>query len=159
MRAGILTVVAVRVSAVTAYAQEKSRQVYGLSIPDRVGSLFYTRTVDFESKSPGLGYAIRLGRSAGLERRRLSLRSRPEVDSGRQRRSPYPQPAGGGEGRAWQTRYLCGSHGYGDFGVPVTGKPRFVCSGFGCREAERRDVEVESYLCLSSWNDNSSRSG
>ena len=85
MRAGILTVVAVRVSAVTAYAQEKSRQVYGLSIPDRVGSLFYTRTVDFESKSPGLGYAIRFGGrpdwSVVVYSYDLGLKSIP-VDSG-----------------------------------------------------------------------------
>ena len=49
-RAGILAVIAVLVSAASAFAQEKSKAVYGLSIPDRVGSLVYARTVDFESK-------------------------------------------------------------------------------------------------------------
>ena len=60
--AGILTVVAVLVSAAAVFAQEKQEKlkvVYGLSIPDRVGGLVYGRTVDFESKSPGLGYALR----------------------------------------------------------------------------------------------------
>jgi hypothetical protein len=37
--AGILAVVAVLVSAAAALAEERSSVVYGLSIPDRVGSL------------------------------------------------------------------------------------------------------------------------
>lgn len=61
--AGILTVIAVLVSAAAAFAQQKPQEklkvVYGLSIPDRVGSLVYGRSVDFESRSPGLGYALR----------------------------------------------------------------------------------------------------
>src|SRR5262245_63030478 len=64
-RAGILTVVAVLVAAAGAFAQEKQKVIYGLSIPDRVGSLVYARTIDFESKSPGLGYALRFGGKPG----------------------------------------------------------------------------------------------
>ena len=63
--AGLLAVVAVLVSAAQAFAQEKMKVVYGLSIPDRVGSLVYARTIDFESKSPGLGYALRFGDQPG----------------------------------------------------------------------------------------------
>ena len=40
----------------------------------------------------------------------------------------------------------------GDFAVPATGKPRFICSSFGYLRGERVDIDVESYLCLSSWN-------
>ena len=64
-RAGILAVVAVLLLAATAFAQMKLQVVYGLSIPDRVGSLVYARTIDFESKSPGLGYALRFGGQPG----------------------------------------------------------------------------------------------
>ena len=50
-------------SAAAAFAQENQQEklkvVYGLPIPDRIGSLVYAQTVDFESKSPGLGYALR----------------------------------------------------------------------------------------------------
>ena len=60
-RAGILAVVAVVLSAAAAFAQTKLQVVYGLSIPDRVGSLVYGRSIDFESKSRGLGYALRFG--------------------------------------------------------------------------------------------------
>ena len=67
--AGILAVVAVLVSATAAFAQEKpqekSKVVYGLSIPDRVGSLVYRQTIDFESRSPGLGYALRFSGQPG----------------------------------------------------------------------------------------------
>jgi hypothetical protein len=63
--AAIVAVVAVLVSAAPAFAQEKLKVVYGLSIPDRVGGLVYARTIDFESKSPGLGYALRFGGKPG----------------------------------------------------------------------------------------------
>ena len=67
-RAGIVAVIAVLVSAAAAAQEttpEKLKVIYGLSIPDRVGSLVYGRTVDFESKSPGLGYSLRFGGRPG----------------------------------------------------------------------------------------------
>ena len=41
----------------------------------------------------------------------------------------------------------------GDFKVPESGEPRFICSSFGYLRGERVDIDVESYLCLSSWKD------
>ena len=55
VRACLLAIAAVALTATTALAQEKSKTVFGLSIPDRVGSLSYVQSVDFESKTPGLG--------------------------------------------------------------------------------------------------------
>src|SRR5207237_3310957 len=41
----------------------------------------------------------------------------------------------------------------GGFTVPATGKARFICASFGYLRGDRVDIDVESYLCLSSWQD------
>ena len=154
-RAGILAVVAVLLSATTVFAQAKLQVVYGLSIPDRVGSLVYARTIDFESKSRGLGYALRFGGKPGwmvdvylydLGQRTIPADAESEVI-----RNQLAQARG--------DVFELGKRGTyadvtdkGDFTVPATGKPRFICSSFSYLRGDRVDVDVESYLCLSSWN-------
>ena len=154
--AGILTVIAVLVSTAAAFAQEKLTSVYGLSIPDRVGSLVYARSVDFESKSPGLGYALRFGGQPGwlvdVYLYDLGLKTIPADAESEVIRNQLAQARG--------DVFELGKRGTyadvtdkGDFTVPASGKPRFVCSSFSYRRGERVDIDVESYLCLSSWND------
>ena len=41
----------------------------------------------------------------------------------------------------------------GDFKVPETGKPRFVCLSFSYQRGDRVDVAADSFLCLTSWRD------
>ena len=157
-RAGILTVFAVLVSA-AAFAQgqtqEKLKVVYGLSIPDRVGSLVYGRTIDFESKTPGLGYALRFGGQPGwmvdVYLYDLGLKTFPADAESEVVRSQLAQARG--------DVFELGKRGTyanvtdkGDFKVPMTGKPRFICASFAYLRGERVDMDVESYLCLSSWN-------
>lgn len=157
--AGILTVIAVLVSAAAAFAQEKLQEklkiVYGLSIPDRVGSLVYGRTVDFESRSPGLGYALRFGGQPGwmvdVYLYDLGLKTIPADAESSVIRDQLAQARG--------DVFELGKRGTyarvtdkGDFAVPASGKPRFICSSFSYLRGDRVDVEVESYLCLSSWN-------
>jgi hypothetical protein len=161
--AGILAVVAVLVSAAVALAQEKAQEktqeksgvVYGLSIPDRVGSLVYRQTIDFESKAPGLGYALRFtgppGWMVDVYLYDLRLKTIPtDAES-----DVIKQQLGQARGEVFEL----GRRGTyadvsekGDFAVPATGKPRFICASFGYRRGERVDIDVESYLCLSSWN-------
>lgn len=158
-RAGILAVVAVLVSAPVALAQEKPEQkskvVYGLSIPDRVGSLVYERTVDFESKTAGLGYALRFGGQPGwmvdVYLYDLGLKTIPADAESEVIRNQLAQARG--------DVFELGKRGTyanvtdtGDFRIPATGKPRFICSGFNYLRGERVDIDVDSYLCLSSWN-------
>ncbi len=152
---GILAVLTVLVSAAVAFAQESSRVVYGLSIPDRVGSLVYVRTVDFESKSPGLGYALRFGGKlewmVDVYLYDLGLKAIPADAESDVIRNQLVQARG--------DVFELGKRGTygnvvdkGDFTVPATGKPRFICTSFGYLRGERVDIDVESYLCLSSWN-------
>ena len=154
-RGGILAVVAVLVSAATVFAQPKLQVVYGLSIPDRVGSLAYGRSIDFESKSPGLGYALRFGGKPGW------MVDVYLYDPG-QRTIPADPESEVIRNQLVQARgdvFEFGKRGTytdvtdkGDFTVPATGKPRFICSSFSYLRGERVDIDVESYLCLSSWN-------
>lgn len=158
-RAGILAVVAVLASAAATFAQEtpqeKLKVVYGLSIPDRVGGLVYARTVDFESKSPGLGYSLRFDGRPGwmvdvylydLGLRSISADAESEV-----MRKQMAQARGdvfelGKRGTYAKVTDM------GDFTVPATGKLRFICSSFSYLRGEHVDIDAESYLCLSSWN-------
>ena len=41
----------------------------------------------------------------------------------------------------------------GDFKVPNSGKPRFVCLSFSYQRGDRVDVAADSFLCLTSWHD------
>lgn len=155
-RAGILTVVAVLVSVAAALAQEKLKTVYGLSIPDRIGSLSYGQTVDFESRSPGLGYALRFGGSPGwmvdVYLYDLGLKAIPADTESEVVRNQLAQARGDVFELGKRGTYANVSD-KGDFSVPAAGKARFICSSFGYLRGERTDIDVESYLCLSSWND------
>ena len=158
-RAGILAVAAVLVSAAAPLAQERQQEklktVYGLSIPDRVGSLVYERTIDFESKSPGLGYALRFGGKPGwmvdVYLYDLGLKTIPADAESEVIRNQLAQARG--------DVFELGKRGTyanvtdkGDFKVPATGKPRFICSSFNYLRGDRVDIDVDSYLCLSSWH-------
>ena len=135
--AGILAVVAVLVSAAAAFAQgnppEKLKIVYGLSIPDRVGSLVYGRSIDFESKTRGLGYALRFGGQPGwmvdvylydLGLKRIPADAESEVIKNQLARA---------RGDVFELGKL-GTYAnvtdQGDFKVPATGEPRFICASF-----------------------------
>ena len=160
LRAGIVTVIAVLVSAAAASAQEtppeKLKVIYGLSIPDRVGSLVYGRTIDFESKSPGLGYALRFGGKAGwlvdVYLYDLGFKTIP-VDAESEVIRNQLAHARGDVFELGKRGTYANVTDKGDFTVPATGKPRFICSSFAYRRGERAEIDVESYLCLSSWND------
>ena len=158
--AGILAVIAVLVSAAAAFAQEKpqekSKVVYGLSIPDRVGSLVYRQTIDFESKSPGLGYALRFSGQPGwmvdVYLYDFGLKTIPADAESEVIKNQLAQARG--------DIFELGKRGTyanvidkGDFKVPAIGKPRFICSSFSYLRGDRVDIDVESFLCVSSWND------
>ncbi len=160
LRAGIVAVIAVLVSAAAGFAQEttpeKLKVIYGLSIPDRVGSLVYGRSVDFESKSPGLGYSLRFGGRPGwmvdVYLYDLGQRTIPADVESDVIRNQLAQARG--------DVFELGKRGTyanvtdkGDFKVPATGKPRFICASFNYLRGDRVDIDVDSFLCLSSWRD------
>jgi hypothetical protein len=153
--AGILAVVAVLVSAAAALAQEKLKVVYGLSIPDRVGSLVYGRSIDFESKTPGLGYALRFegrpGWMVDVYLYDLGQRTIPADAGSEVIRNQLAQAKGDVFELGKRGTYANVTE-KGDFTVPATGKPRFICSSFNYLRGDRVDIDVDSYLCLSSWN-------
>jgi hypothetical protein len=151
----VLAAAALLLSAAAAFAQEPTKVIYGLSIPERVGGLVYRQTVDFESKSPGLGYALRFsGRpgwvvdvyiyDAGLKTIPADVESSVVKDQLAQAKGDV---------------FELGKRGtyadvaeQGDFTIPDGGKTRFICASFSYLRGERVDINVESYLCLSTWN-------
>ena len=156
VRAWLPAITAVVLAATTALAQEKSKSVYGLSIPDRVGSLSYRQTVDFESKTPGLGYALRFAGPPGwlvdVYLYDLGLKTIPSDPESDVVREQLAQARG--------DVFELGKRGTyakladkGDFMVPESGKPRFICLSFSYLRGDRVDIDVESFLCLTSWHD------
>lgn len=159
LRTGILAAIAVLVSAAMVLAQEstpeKLKVIYGLSIPDRVGSLVYARSVDFESKSPGLGYSLRFGGRPGwmvdVYLYDLGQRMIPADAESEAVRNQLTQARGDVFELGKRGTYANVTE-TGDFKVPATGKPRFSCSSFNYLRGDRADIDVDSFLCLSSWH-------
>ena len=61
---GVLAFAALLVFVLAAAAQETAT-IYGLSVPAQVDRLTRGPPIDYESKSPGLGYAFRFSGRAG----------------------------------------------------------------------------------------------
>jgi len=151
-----LLAIAVALTATTALAQEKSKTVFGLSIPDRVGSLSYVQSVDFESKTPGLGYALRFAGPTGwlvdVYLYDLGLKSIPADPESSVVRDQLAQARGDVSELAKRGTYANLTDA-GEFTVPASGPPRFICSSFSYQRGDRVDVAVDSFLCLTSWRD------
>ena len=143
--AGILAVGAILVSTAATFAQEKLKVVFGLSIPDRIGSLVYARTVDFESKSPGLGYALRFGGQPGwmvdVYLYDLGLKTIPAGAESDVIRNQLAQARGDVFELGKRGTYANVSD-RGDFHVPATGTPRFICSSLSYLRGDRVDIDV-----------------
>lgn len=156
VRACLLAIAAVALTAATALAQERTKNVYGLSIPDRVGSLTYRQSVDFESKNPGLGTALRFSGPTGwlvdVYIYDLGLKTIPADPESDVIKSQLAQARGDVYELAKRGTYANVAD-KGDFSVPETGKPRFVCLSFSYQRGDRVDVAVDSFLCLTSWRD------
>jgi hypothetical protein len=152
---GAFAIAVLLLSVLAAVAQD-SATIYGLAIPAEVGGLTHGQPVDFETKSPGLGYSLRFAARPGwtvdVYIYDLQLRSIPgDLGSG----AVKDQFA-----RARNDIFELGRRGSyanveekGDFVVARDGKTRFICSTFSYLRGENRDVDVDSYLCLTSWND------
>lgn len=156
VRACLLAIAAVALTAATALAQDRSKNIYGLSIPDRVGSLTYRQSVDFESKTPGLGTALRFSGPTGwlvdVYIYDLGLKTIPAEPESSVIKDQLAQARGDVYELARRGTYANVAD-KGDFTVPETGKPRFICQSFSYQRGDRVDVAVDSYLCLTSWRD------
>jgi hypothetical protein len=154
-RTAIVAAAALLLSAAAVPAQEPTKVIYGLSIPDRIGSLVYRQTVDFESKSPGLGYALRFsGRpdwQVDVYLYDAGLKTLPADVGSPVLKDQLAQAKGDVFALGKRGTYANVSE-KGDFAIPESGKPRFICASFGYLRGERVDLDVESYLCLTSWN-------
>ena len=153
--AGIVAVVAVLASATAANAQEKLSNVFGLSIPDRVGSLLYSRSVDYESKRPGLGYGLTFiglsGWIANVYFYDLGLKTIPPDPQSDLVKKQLAQAKGDVVSFGQRGMYVDVTD-KGEFVIPETGAPRFLCANFNYRLVDRAGTPADSYLCLTAWN-------
>jgi len=154
-RTAILAAAALLLSAAAALAQQPTKVIYGLSIPDRIGGLAYKETIDFESKSPGLGYAVRFsGRpdwQVDVYLYDMQLKA-ISADVGSPAVKDQLAQAKGDVFALGKRGAYANVLEQGDFAIPESGKARFVCTSFSYLRGVRVDIDVASYLCLASWN-------
>ena len=139
----------------TAFAQEAAT-IYGLAIPAQVGGLTHGQPVDFETKSPGLGYSLRFGSRPGwmvdVYIYDFQLKSIP-ADLGSTAVKDQFARARGDIFELGRRGSYANVQEKGEFVVARDGKTRFICSTFNYLRGEKRDIDVDSYLCLTSWHD------
>jgi hypothetical protein len=153
-RAGFLAAAALLLAAAVALAQEPTK-IYGLPIPERVGGLIHGQPVDYETKSPGLGYSLRFSGPPGwivdVYIYDLGLKTIPDdLESGIVK-SQLATAKGdivelGRRGTYADVTELDG------FAIADGGKTGFLCSTFSYLRGERKEMDVTSYLCLTSWS-------
>jgi hypothetical protein len=152
---GVLAFAALLVFVLAAAAQEAAT-IYGLSVPAQVDRLTRGPPIDYESKSPGLGYAFRFSGRAGwtvdVYIYDFQLKTIPaDLNSGvmldQFKRAQNDILALGERG------LYANVQATGKFEVARAGKPAFHCATFSYLRGEKRDIDVDSFLCLTTWND------
>jgi hypothetical protein len=141
--------------AAAAFAQGPTL-IYGLAIPEQVGALSHGPPVDYESKSTGLGYALRfLSRPGWLVDVYIydfGLKTIPEDIDSAVLKNQMAQAKGdifelGRRGSYANVADL------GDFRIADGNAHPFACSTFSYLRGEKKDIDAISYLCLTSWKD------
>jgi hypothetical protein len=141
-------------SAAAALAQQPIN-IYGLTIPERVGGLVPGQPVDYESKSPGLGYSVRFsgrpGWTVDVYIYDFGLATIPDdIESGIVK-GQFARAKGDIAELGRRGTYANVTEQDG-FTVADGGKPHFLCSAFSYLRGDRKELDVNSYLCLTSWN-------
>jgi hypothetical protein len=152
LKSGLLAITVLLLSGITAATQEPAR-ILGLIIPEQVGGLAHGPPTDYETKSPGLGYSLRFlrtGWAVDVYIYDFQLKSIPaDIESPVVRDQLV---------RAKGDIFEIGRRGSyanveerGEFRVG-SAKTGFVCAIFSYLRGEKKEQDVDSYLCLTSWD-------
>jgi hypothetical protein len=151
---GLLAVGLLLLSVVAALAQQPVK-IYGLTIPDFVGGLSRGQLNDYEARSPGLGYSIlfpsRSGWIVDVYIYDLQLKFIPDDIESSVVREQLTRARGAVFELGRRGSYANVQEG-SEFTIGRSGRTRFVCTTFSYLRGEKRDLDVVSYLCLTSWN-------
>lgn len=129
--------------------------IYGLAVPSQVGGLTRGATTDCESKSPGLGYALRFsgraGRTVDVYIYDVQVKAIPS-DLNAQVVVDQFQRAQDDVFELGRRGSYANVQATGEFEIARKGKPAFHCATFNYLRGEKRNIDVDSFLCLTSWN-------
>jgi hypothetical protein len=149
---GFLAIAVVLLASIAAFAQQPVK-ILGLTIPAFVGGLAHGPPTDYESTTPGLGYALRFlrpGWTVDVYIYDFELKSIPsdiEAPVVRDQLARAKSDIFGLERRG----LYADVREISDFKVGA-GKTRFACSALSYLRGERKEQDVDSYLCLTSWD-------
>ncbi len=151
---GLLAIGLFLLSVVASFAQQPVK-VYGLTIPDFVGGFTRGQLNDYEARSPGLGYSIRFPARHGWVVDAyiydFQLKFIPDDIESSVVREQLTRAKGDIFELGRRGSYANVQEG-SEFTIGRSGRTRFVCATFSYLRGEKRDLNVESYLCLTSWN-------
>ena len=126
---------------------------YGLTFPERVADAQIGPTHDFETKDPGLGYSVRYQKPGwGIDIYIYDLgRSSIPSDLGSDALKAQIKQAQGDIFEQQQRGTYANVKVTRSYVIKdAAGRSRFLCEAF---TYARQNVDVDSYLCLTGWND------
>ena len=150
---GLVAIAAVMLLVIGAFAQAPGK-IYGLAIPDQVSGLAREQVSDFEMKAPGLGYSVRFSRPplrADVYIYDFQLKVIPADLESPTMQNQIARAKGDIFGLERRGQYSNVDE-KDEFKIGDAGKTRFVCSEFSYSQVDKQGQQVESYLCLTSWN-------
>lgn len=131
-------------------SQAQTTTLLGVPVPDRVAGLAHEPPTDFETRTPGMGYAVRFVRAdwtVDVFIYDLQMKSIPDNPASAAVQAALAEAKG----------EITGAEKRGDYvGVTlkdtftiadITGRGRFICAEYNYFH-KRRAVDLDSYLCL-----------
>jgi hypothetical protein len=141
-------------AVLAALAQEPLR-IDGLTIPAEVGGFTQGPARDYEAQQPGLGQSVRFtaqpGWTVDVFFYDARLKSIPDDIDSNVQREQFAQ-ARGDIVEAGRRGFYANVQERDAFVVGGAGARRFACAMFNYQRGDKRDVDVDSYVCLTGWN-------
>lgn len=143
-------------AAVLAASAQEPVTIYGSTVPAQIDGLTRGRSSDYESKSAGLGYSLCFSGHADwtvdVYIYDFQLKSIPADLNSEEVREQFLL--------AQDDIFELGRRGSyanvearGKFVVVREKDPGFHCAAFSYQRSDTRNIDVDSFLCLTSWND------
>jgi hypothetical protein len=146
--------IALSVFAIFAAPAQEPLRIHGLTIPAEVGGFTRGPVRDYEAQQPGLGQSVRFvapGWTIDVFIYDAQLKTIPDDIDSNVQREQFAQ-AKGDIVEAGRRGFYANVRERGMFSVGGAGGTRFACATFNYQRGEKRDIDIDSHVCLTGWN-------